>query len=133
MPFFIHTGEKIVCVWITFFLCFFVIAQISLVRQQLTWIWTENWKPKALHLKLRVFYVYKFKHLMLSNKLLSVCMECLQEGIYWTMLLFTFCYWILCFNYCFAQPHSIQQVECRELSPENKFYVDFYETHQVKD
>jgi hypothetical protein len=37
----------------------------------------ELLKPqKALHpLKLRVFYVYKFKHLMSNNKLLSACME----------------------------------------------------------
>lgn len=53
--------------------------------------WNEG--KALLHLKLRVFYVYKFKHLMLCYKLLSVhaLMECLQEGIYSTMFLLTFC------------------------------------------
>lgn len=60
-----------------------------------------NETQKALHLKLRVFYVHKFKHLMFGHKLLSVCPG-MPSGRDLLVSL-TFCCWILCFNYCFAK------------------------------
>lgn len=90
---------KNVCVWITFF-CVDGCTDLARLRRR---IWkkavertirtSKNRKALQLKQKLTVFYVYKFKHFMFEHKLLSVCLECLQDGICRTTFLLTF-YWI---------------------------------------
>lgn len=68
-------------VWITFFFGAYLFEASNAIaadQHQLTQICGAA-NVSSTDPKLRVFYVYKFKHLMLSYKLLSVCicMECL--------------------------------------------------------
>lgn len=68
------------------------------------------------------------QHLMLSNKLLSerTYKGCLQERIYWT-----FCCWILCFNYCLGENLSIHTAPNTCRNPDF-MQILYYETHRER-